>query len=184
MSSASWWGAARSPARSMHHMLHSANARRPGRGFRSNRCCGRGDEPAHLIMRVPRWFACRARQYARNCRFLEALPAFMRRKLSLPWRLAICVARTTLPLIGFSAAIVYQHYRQDQQDAFGRVLQVTRSIQQVLDREMQGIVSGLTVLAGSDSLARGEFRRLPWQGAGISGAFPGPRINHRWRSGG
>ena len=81
----------------------------------------------------------------------------MRRSLSLRLRLAILVAGTILPLIGFAAAIVYQHYRQDQRDAFARVLQNTRSIQLVLDREMQGIVSGLTVLAGSDSLSRGDF---------------------------
>jgi hypothetical protein len=81
----------------------------------------------------------------------------MRRSLSLRLRLAILVAGTILPLIGFAAAIVYQHYRQDQHDAFARVLQNTCSIQLVLDREMQGIVSGLTVLAGSDSLARGDF---------------------------
>ena len=97
----------------------------------------------------------------------------MRRKLSLPLRLAILVAGTTLPLIGFSAAIVYQHYRQDQQDAFGRVLQVTRSIQQVLDREMQGIVSGLTVLAGSDSLARGDFDAFRGRVQGFLAQFPG-----------
>src|SRR5215831_1384046 len=81
----------------------------------------------------------------------------MRRSLSLRVRLAILVAGTTLPLIGFSAATVYQHYRQDQREAFARVLQYTRSIQLVLDREMQGIVSGLTVLAGADSLARGDL---------------------------
>ncbi|MGB8015858.1 MAG: hypothetical protein WCF80_08225 [Pseudolabrys sp.] len=81
----------------------------------------------------------------------------MRRSLSLRLRLAILVAGTILPLIGFAAAIVYQHYRQDQRDAFARVLQNTRSIQLILDREMQGIVSGLTVLAGSDSLMRGDF---------------------------
>ena len=74
----------------------------------------------------------------------------MRRSLSLRLRLAILVAGTILPLIGFAAAIVYQHYRQDQRDAFARVLQNTRSIQLVLDREMQGIVSGLAVLAGAD----------------------------------
>ncbi|HEY6380321.1 MAG TPA: sensor histidine kinase [Pseudolabrys sp.] len=97
----------------------------------------------------------------------------MRRKLSLPLRLAILVAGTILPLIGFSAAIVYQHYRQDQQDAFGRVLQVTRSIQQVLDREMQGIVSGLTVLAGSDSLARGDFDAFRGRVQAFLAQFPG-----------
>ena len=47
----------------------------------------------------------------------------MRRSLSLRLRLAILVAGTSLPLIGFAAAIVYQHYRQDQRDAFARVLQ-------------------------------------------------------------
>ena len=97
----------------------------------------------------------------------------MRRKLSLPLRLAILVAGTSLPLIGFSAAIVYQHYRQDQQDAFGRVLQITRSIQLVLDREMQGIVSGLTVLAGSDSLARGDFESFRGRVQGFLSQFPG-----------
>ena len=58
----------------------------------------------------------------------------MRGNLSLPLRLAILVAGTTLPLIGFSAAIVDQHYLQDQRDAFGRVLQFAHSIQPVLDR--------------------------------------------------
>jgi hypothetical protein len=81
----------------------------------------------------------------------------MRHSLSLPLRLAILVAGTSLPLIGFSAAIVYQHYKQDQREAFDRVLQFTRGIQLVLDREMQGIASGLNVLASSDSLARDDF---------------------------
>ena len=81
----------------------------------------------------------------------------MFRAISLPVRLAMLVAGTLLPLIGFATAIVYQHYKQDQRDAFGRVLQFTRSIQLVLDREMQGIVSGLTVLATSEALARHDF---------------------------
>ncbi len=81
----------------------------------------------------------------------------MRRSLSLPVRLAILVAGTLLPLIGFSAAIVYQHYQESRTEAFGRVVQFTRGIQLVLDREMQGILSGLTVLASSDALARDDF---------------------------
>ena len=81
----------------------------------------------------------------------------MRRDLSLRLRLAILVAGTSLPLIAFSAAIIYQHYVEDRREAFARVLQNTRSVELVLDREMQGIVSGLTVLAGADSLARGDF---------------------------
>ena len=97
----------------------------------------------------------------------------MRRSLSLPLRLAILVAGTTLPLIGFSAAIVYQHYRQDQRDAFGRVLQFTRGIQLVLDREMQGIASGLTVLASSDSLAREDFEVFRARTRAFLSQYPG-----------
>ena len=96
----------------------------------------------------------------------------MRRTLSLRLRLAILVAGTILPLIGFAAAIVYQHYRQDQRDAFARVLQNTRSIQLVLDREMQGIVSGLTVLAGSDSLMRGDFESFRGRAIAFLAQFP------------
>ena len=96
----------------------------------------------------------------------------MRRSLSLPLRLAILVAGTSLPLIGFAAAIVYQHYRQDQRDAFARVLQNTRSIQLVLDREMQGIVSGLTVLAGSDSLSRGDLESFRSRARAFLAQFP------------
>jgi two-component sensor histidine kinase len=96
----------------------------------------------------------------------------MRRSLSLRLRLAILVAGTILPLIGFAAAIVYQHYRQDQRDAFARVLQSTRSIQLVLDREMQGIVSGLTVLAGSDSLSRGDFEGFRSRAKAFLAQFP------------
>jgi two-component sensor histidine kinase len=96
----------------------------------------------------------------------------MRRSLSLRLRLAILVAGTILPLIGFAAAIVYQHYRQDQRDAFARVLQNTRSIQLVLDREMQGIVSGLTVLAGSDSLSRVDFEGFRSRAKAFLAQFP------------
>jgi hypothetical protein len=96
----------------------------------------------------------------------------MRRSLSLRLRLAILVAGTILPLIGFAAAIVYQHYRQDQRDAFARVLQNTRSIQLILDREMQGIVSGLTVLAGSDSLMRGDFESFRSRARAFLAQFP------------
>jgi hypothetical protein len=89
----------------------------------------------------------------------------MRRSLSLRLRLAILVAGTILPLIGFAAAIVYQHYRQDQRDAFARVLQNTRSIQLILDREMQGI-------AGSDSLMRGDFESFRSRARAFLAQFP------------
>jgi len=84
----------------------------------------------------------------------------MFRNLSLPMRLVVLVAGTTLPLIAFAGTLVYLHYVQAQREAFGRVLQFTRSVELVLDREMQGIVSGLTVLASSPALANGDFENF------------------------
>ncbi len=97
----------------------------------------------------------------------------MFRSISLPVRLAILVAGTTLPLIVFSAAIVYQHYEQDQKEAYDRVLQLTRSIQLVVDREMQGVVSGLTVLANSGSLAQDNFENFRRRAQSFLAEFPG-----------
>ena len=100
-------------------------------------------------------------------------PVPMRRDMSLRLRLLILVAGTSVPLIAFSAAIIYQHYTQDQREAYARVLQNTRAIQLVLDREMQGVVSGLTVLAGSDSLARGDFTAFRGRAQGFLAQYPG-----------
>lgn len=97
----------------------------------------------------------------------------MLRAFSLPVRLALLVAGTMLPLIGFSTAIVYQHYKQEQRDAFGRVQQFTRGIQLVLDREMQGVVSGLTVLASSEALTRGDFEGFKRRAEAFLSQFPG-----------
>ncbi len=86
----------------------------------------------------------------------------MLRPFTLPVRLAILVAGTMLPLIAFSGTIIYSNYLQDRKDAQERVLGLTRSLQQVLDREMQGMVSGLTVLASSRALRDDDlesFRR-------------------------
>ena len=97
----------------------------------------------------------------------------MFRTISLPVRLAILVAGTTLPLIGFSGAIVFQHYAKDRQEAKDRVLNFTRGLELVLDREMQGIVSGLTVLANSNSLMRGDFESFKRTAEAFTAQFPG-----------
>jgi len=97
----------------------------------------------------------------------------MGRSLPLRLRLAVLVAGTCLPLIAFCAVLVYQHYRQAQQAAFDHVLQFTRGIQLVLDREMQGIVSGLTVLAGSAALAQDDFEGFRERARGFLAQFPG-----------
>ncbi len=64
-------------------------------------------------------------------------------KLSLPLRLALLVAGTTLPLIVFATGIVFYNYLQDRKDATQRVLETVRSIRLVLDAEMQRMAGGL-----------------------------------------
>jgi two-component sensor histidine kinase len=78
-------------------------------------------------------------------------------KPSLPVRLALLVAGTTLPLIVFAAGIVFHNYKQDRADATQRVLETVRSIRLVLDAEMQRMTGGLQVLALTNSLRGGDF---------------------------
>jgi two-component sensor histidine kinase len=84
-------------------------------------------------------------------------------KLSLPVRLVLLVAGTTLPLILFAAAIVFSHYQRDREDASRRVLATIRSIRLVLDAEMQRMTGGLQVMSLTNALRDGdfeEFRRI------------------------
>jgi two-component sensor histidine kinase len=78
-------------------------------------------------------------------------------KPSLPVRLALLVAGTTLPLIVFAVVIVFNNYEQDRKDASQRVLETARSIRLVLDAEMQRMTGGLQVLALTDTLRNGDF---------------------------
>ncbi len=78
-------------------------------------------------------------------------------KPSLPARLALLVAGTTLPLIIFAAGIVFNNYEQDRAAASQRVLETVRSIRLVLDAEMQRMTGGLQVLALTNALRSGDF---------------------------
>ena len=78
-------------------------------------------------------------------------------KLSLPVRLALLVAGTTLPLIMFAAGIVYNNYEQDRREATERVLATVRSIRLVLDSEVQRMTGGLQVLSLTNSLRSSDF---------------------------
>jgi two-component sensor histidine kinase len=94
---------------------------------------------------------------------LGADPGSSLPKPSLPVRLALLVAGTTLPLIIFAAGLVYNHYQQDRQQATQRVLETVRSIRLVLDAEMLRMTGALQVLALTDALRErdfDEFRRL------------------------
>jgi two-component sensor histidine kinase len=78
-------------------------------------------------------------------------------KLSLPVRLALLVAGTTLPLIIFAAGIVLHNYEQARKAANQRVLETVRSIRLVLDSEVQRMTGSLQVLSLTDSLRNSDF---------------------------
>ena len=78
-------------------------------------------------------------------------------KLSLPVRLILLVAGTTLPLIIFAVVIVFSNYEQDRKDASQRVVETVRSIRLVLDAEMQRMTSGLQVLSLTNALRDRDF---------------------------
>src|SRR5260370_8303423 len=78
-------------------------------------------------------------------------------KPSLPVRLALLVAGTTLPLIIFAAVIVFHSYEQDRSDASRRVLETVRSIRLVLDAEVERMAGGVEVLSLRTALREGDF---------------------------
>jgi two-component sensor histidine kinase len=81
-------------------------------------------------------------------------------KPSLPVRLALLVAGTTLPLIMFAVGIVFHDYLQDRQEAVQRVLETVRSTRLTLDAEMKRMTGGLQVLALTDTLKSGDFENF------------------------
>jgi two-component sensor histidine kinase len=88
-------------------------------------------------------------------------------KPSLPVRLALLVAGTTLPLILFAAVLVFNDYEQDRKDASQRVLETVRSIRLVLDAEIQRMTGGLQVLALTNTLRSGDFENFRRIAAGF-----------------
>ncbi len=98
---------------------------------------------------------------------MDVDPGLVLPKPSLPMRLALLVAGTTLPLIIFAGGIVFHNYVQDRKDATQRVLETVRSIRLVLDAEMQRMTGGLQVLALTNSLRDGDFNSFRRIAAGF-----------------
>ncbi|WP_398465754.1 HWE histidine kinase domain-containing protein [Tardiphaga sp.] len=94
------------------------------------------------------------------------------RKLSLPVRLALLVAGSTLPLIIFVSAVIYRGYEKDRDDAAARVLETARSLRIVLDAEMQRITGSLHVLSLTNSLRSGDFDRFRRIADGFLAQYP------------
>ncbi len=88
-------------------------------------------------------------------------------KPSLPVRLALLVAGTTLPLILFAAGIVFNNYEQERRNASQRVLETVRSIRLVLDAEMQRMTGALQVLALTNPLRDGDFEAFRYIARGF-----------------
>jgi two-component sensor histidine kinase len=101
----------------------------------------------------------------------------VRQPLSLRVRLAVLVAGTTLPLILFAAGAVYFNYLKNRDAAFQHVLETARGIRLVLDREVQGLASGLSVLALSRSLQRGDIEAFRAEVLDFSTQFPGSVVS-------
>jgi two-component sensor histidine kinase len=78
-------------------------------------------------------------------------------KPSLPLRLALLVAGTTLPMIIFAAGIVFHHYEQDRQAAAQRVVDTVRSVRLMLDAEIQRMTGSLQMLSLTNALRDQDF---------------------------
>lgn len=100
----------------------------------------------------------------------------MTRLYSLPVRLALLVGGTMLPLIIFAGAVIYTNYLQDRRDAEERVTQVTRGTRDAFEREMQGVLAGMIVLANSRSLAADNFEDFRFSADAFVRQFPGRSV--------
>lgn len=92
--------------------------------------------------------------------------------MSLPVRLALLVAGSTLPLIIFVSAVIYRGYEKDRDEAAARVLETARSLRIVLDAEMQRITGSLQIVALTNSLRSGDFERFRRIADGFLAQFP------------
>jgi two-component sensor histidine kinase len=105
-------------------------------------------------------------------------------KLPLRLRLPLLVAGTTLPLILFAAGLVYFKHVQDRAAAVDRVLQTVKSIQLVLDTEMQGITHALEVLANSRALQNDDLAGFRNNADAFLRPYPASAISLATRDGG
>ncbi|WP_024519992.1 sensor histidine kinase [Bradyrhizobium sp. Tv2a-2] len=88
-------------------------------------------------------------------------------KPSLPVRLVLLVAGTSLPLIIFAAGIVFHDYIKDRREATQRVLEIVRSVRFTLDAEMRRMTGGLQVLSVTDALRSGDFAHFSGMASGF-----------------
>jgi two-component sensor histidine kinase len=96
----------------------------------------------------------------------------VRTPLSLPLRLVFLVAGTTLPLIVFAAAIVSLNYEADRKEAAARILEVSRAMMLVVDRELHSTVAAVRVLALSLALKHDDLATFRQQAESFLRDYP------------
>jgi two-component sensor histidine kinase len=106
-------------------------------------------------------------------------------RLPLRLRLPLLVAGTTLPLILFAVGLVYLKHMRDREAASDRVLETAKSIQLVLDTELQGITLALEVLANSRSLQNDDIEAFRSNADAFLQRYPTSEISlankHGWQ---
>lgn len=104
-------------------------------------------------------------------------------RLPLRLRLPLLVAGTTLPLILFAVGLVYFKHVRDRDAAFDRVLETVKSVQLVLDSEMQGLTLALEVLANSRALQNNDLEGFRRNADAFLRRYPTSAISLAERSG-
>jgi two-component sensor histidine kinase len=95
----------------------------------------------------------------------------VRPRLNLRLRLALLVAGTTLPLILFSATIIYLDYETNRRIVSERTLGLARLMAHTVDRELQSTAAALQVLALSLALQRDDFAAFRAQVGAFLGLY-------------
>jgi signal transduction histidine kinase/CheY-like chemotaxis protein len=97
--------------------------------------------------------------------------------LSLRWRLLLLVLTSIVPLLVFALAYQYKHFRNDVDNTGRQDLALARGLSFLVENQLQADIDALGVLAGSESLRRGEFGHFRARAeAVIREQFPGATI--------
>ena len=97
--------------------------------------------------------------------------------MSLRWRLLLLVVTSIVPLLVFALAYQYKQFRNDVATTGSQNLALTRGLAFLVESQLQADIDALGVLAGSESLRRGEFDRFRHRvEAVIRQQFPGSNV--------
>ena len=95
------------------------------------------------------------------------------RQQTLRFRLSCLVLACVLPVWATAAFLVYHSYLQERSLMERRVLETTRALSMVVDRELTGMRTSVTALATSPSLTSGDLAAFQRQAQAVLLDFPG-----------